>query len=739
MAWRWFKRFLWTAAILAVLLMGAVTAALYLVDTEALKNQLESRVEAQTGRELQVDGPLQISVFPWLGFEIGGARLANAPGFGEQPFVAIDRAQLRARLLPLLRREIVLDTVVLRGLEVNAARDAQGQTNWADLAAPEGSPETQGEPPAEAPPPDESDADSPAQGGEPLTLRIGGVEVRNARITWDDAASETRLVISDLGLTMGALSPERSTPVDLAGTVTRDDGLALAVEASTSLRFDLEAPSAALENLSLDVTNQGALLPAGATLHLETDLLVDAAAGTAALEQLSIRALDTVSAEGTVRVRYGNEPPAFEGRLSVAPFSPAELAQAGGWELPARADPSTLRQASLALDFSGTADAVAADPLEATIDDTDISGHVRAALGERPAIDFALAANAIDLDRYLPDAEAGAEDDDGGAAEEGAGAPSDGDPIADLPLEAMQDVDGKGRLTIDRLQWRSIPAEEVRLAANLSGGVLDITEANMRVAGGRVGASGQLNASDAARPAVRLQTELAEVRSQPLLTALTDSAPVTGALNANAALTTAGATLDDWIGALDGNFSARFTDGAIQGINIAQRLRMAAARLRGDEFSQASESRSTDFSSLQLSATITEGIARSDDLDLRTPLLRVGGEGWADLGRRTLDYTARILVTGTLEGQGGASGAELRGAEIPLHFSGDLTSPEIDLALAEVFQERARERVEQEGEEAEQRAREEAEEAGERIEEEVEEAGDRIEEEVRDRLEGLFE
>ncbi|MDX1608939.1 MAG: AsmA family protein, partial [Halofilum sp. (in: g-proteobacteria)] len=140
------------------------------------------------------------------------------------------------------------------------------------------------------------------------------------------------------------------------------------------------------------------------------------------------------------------------------------------------------------------------------------------------------------------------------------------------------------------------------------------------------------------------------------------------------------------------------------------------------------------------------GVLRSDTLDLRAPLLRVGGAGTLDLGRREVDYVARILVTGTLEGQGGAEFERLRGLEIPLRIRGPLTAPELELALESALEARAkaqREQLRREVQAAEERARRELEQAAEQEQRELRRRQEEAERKVRDRLEdklkGLFD
>jgi AsmA protein len=259
---------------------------------------------------------------------------------------------------------------------------------------------------------------------------------------------------------------------------------------------------------------------------------------------------------------------------------------------------------------------------------------------------------------------------------------------------------------------------------------------------------------------MQLETNIGGVRAEPFLNAFVGAAPVTGALDTTLAIDTAGQTLDDWLGALNGRLAATFAEGAVEGINLAQRLRVAQAKLTGDEVDEAAEVRRTDFSVLRFAAEIRDGVVHAKELDLRAPLLRVSGDGRLDLGTRDLDYTARVLVTGTLKGQGGAAAGDLRGLEVPIRLTGPVTGPDIDVQLAKAFERRetaearakkeaaeqeARERreaaeaaAEEERREAEAKAKAELEEEKKRLQQEKKQKKEEAKEKLEQELEGLF-
>jgi len=100
----------------------------------------------------------------------------------------------------------------------------------------------------------------------------------------------------------------------------------------------------------------------------------------------------------------------------------------------------------------------------------------------------------------------------------------------------------------------------------------------------------------------------------------------------------------------------------------------AALGMKQDEVKKAQQTEKTDFSDLNATFQIADGIARNNDLDAKSPFLRLGGAGTIDVGKGRIDYVARATVAETSKGQGGAELAALKGVTVPVKLSGPLES-----------------------------------------------------------------
>jgi len=167
----------------------------------------------------------------------------------------------------------------------------------------------------------------------------------------------------------------------------------------------------------------------------------------------------------------------------------------------------------------------------------------------------------------------------------------------------------------------------------------------------------------------------------------------------------AGSTVNAMKKSLDGTARVELKDGAIKGVNLTEALRKTRAAFGSKSAQQqgADQSQRTDFSAMSASFTLRNGVAHNDDLEVKAPLVRVGGAGDIDIGNSQLNYLARATVVATSKGQGGAELEHLRGLTIPVKLTGPFDAPKYeidyralagDAAKAKV-KEKAREKIEQ--------------------------------------------
>jgi AsmA protein len=197
------RRLVVAACGIVVLLLVAAPAALYLVlDTNDLKARAAQYVKAETGRDLKMTGPVTLSFFPWLGAELSGVELAPPAGFGAAPFAAIDEVGVKVKVMPLISGDVVVDRVMIKGVRLRLESRKDGRTTWDGLGGAS------------------TTSASPASGGESSSsiksVRVGGVSVSGADVTWSDEAADSYYSLKNLELTTGAFGGSEPTDLSLA-------------------------------------------------------------------------------------------------------------------------------------------------------------------------------------------------------------------------------------------------------------------------------------------------------------------------------------------------------------------------------------------------------------------------------------------------------------------------------------------------------------------------------------------
>jgi AsmA protein len=682
-----------------ILLVVAIAIALpFLIDPNDYKDRIATLVEEKTGRALTIEGDIGLSVFPWLGLDIGPTRLSNAQGFGEQPMASMENVQVRVKLVPLLSKQLEMDTVKLDGLRLRLGKDASGRNNWQDL---------QGEPAAEK----EVEAPGTALAG----LAIGGVQVTDAEVLWEDKAAGSRYVIDDLAFNTGAIEPGKAFDLDLQFLVE-------STEPAMAGHFDLQgevlvAPSLQavdISGTSLKLDLKGAGIPAGQMdLTLSTDIALDLEAQTLNMPQLIVETLGlklTGNASGSA---IGGDDPRFKGTLAVDEFVPRKVIKALGQAVPETADATVLGKAGARLDWEASTRHAAANTLKFQLDDTTLNGSVRIDEFSKPAIGFKLQADQIDLDRYLPppseDAKAVAATP-AAAAAGGAGA---------LPVDTLRGLNLSGTLKLASLKAYNLRSTDIEFTVKANNGLLRINPAGAKMYGGQYRGDITVDARKDT-PVLSLNEKVSGVQAGPLLKDLTGDDKLLGTANLQATLKGRGATPEQLRQTLNGNAAFAFTDGAVKGVNIASLIRNAQAKLKGQPAPSDNLPNQTDFAELRGTATVTNGVVRNNDLSLQSPLLRVTGEGEVSLPDETIDYLLTTKIVGSIEGQGGKGLGELKGVAIPVRIGGTFSKPSYTPDIGAALSEGAKAKVE------------------EKVEEKKEELKQKVEEKLQDKLKGLF-
>lgn len=759
---------------LALLVGAGVVALVYLVDWNNYRDTIKARVEAETGRTLDIKGDLDPSVFPWAGISVGEIVFGNAEGFGDAPFARIDSADVKVELLPLLRRNVNVRTVTLNGLELDLQRSANGTNNWDDLV----------DTPATAVTSEEGEDDSrvttEVEGSQATiaALALGGIEVTDANVAWRDAEGGTDARLSDFNLVTGAIELVKPFDLSVDFSVASDSmDLAADMTGNGEVTIDLNRQTYSLAGFTLNTAAKGSALPGGTVdASLRANVLANLGEQRIDVSDLNLETLGLVVA-GEAEVTQLDTEARVRASLASETFSPRKLIEALAIELPPTADESVLGEAGFTASLVATPASATLDDLVVTLDDTTFRGKASvpnlATAAAVPPLRFDFAVDEIDVDRYLPppsDADASDEaapadnatgDATGDASDEtsDASTTTDGDTPIALPIDLLRALDVNGVFRLGSVKVAGLTTRDIVVPLEAVRGRLAVDGLSAQLYEGRLAATARLDASTAL-PGYALDMSLEGIQADPLLAALLEKDSfLSGEGRVAANVTTRGDTVNTLKAGLDGTFDTAFEDGSINGINLGYQLRRAKAALSGNKLSNEEKNVKTDFSSLTVGGRFDNGVMTSTDLDMRSPLLRVNGAGTVDLPGEAVDYTLTTLVTGTAQGQGGAELDSLKGVklDIPIrgsfddlandfagvmfrglkdNITGNLSNQAKELAREKAAKLKAQAAEELKAQEAAARERLEVKQA--ELEEKADKAKDKLEEKAREQLKGFL-
>lgn len=748
------KYLLITLTVMVFLVVAGLVALVIVIEPNDYKPEIQQFVKDATGRDLIIKGDIGLSVFPWLGLELGEVHLKNAAGFPDNDFAALQAVEIRVALLHLLKtREIQIGVIRLQGLQLNLARKENGVSNWDDLLKADTqqiAPEQQQEPTSSA-------------GRVPLLFVIGGIHVENANIRWQDDQVGLSVNIEKFNFKTGRIklgetiefnldfaaqnqSPRFDATVKLASRLdidlnaqiytlspfdieaeVRSEELPLRYQRirlnSAQVKTELAVQQYQIKNAQLSVDAEGADVPKGRqNISINFSADADLAAQTVSLQNVLLKVMGlTVELEATAKNILGE--PDANGRITIQSFSPRKLLQELDAEVPVTADAAVLERFSGSMAIDKTQQQLAVTKLDFILDDTRISGNATVEhFATQLALDVHMVLDHIDADRYLPPALETAneqQDEQSGMT---------GDEPIELPLELMRSIDAKGSLKIGLLKILNLKLQNFEAGLKAKDGSIALNPLNLDLYKGQFRGDVLIDVQTD-MPQYSIAMKLTDVDSLLLLDDFTGDSLVEGRLSFASELIAAGNTINKLKQHLNGDVDFAFQDGALKGLNLGEKLREAQAKLRREPYHGEGAKR-TDFAAFSGTINLKNGLASFNNTHVNAPTLRAAIKKTANVVTEQLDLRVDLHVVNTKTGQDGKTLNEVKGLYVPIDIKGTFTAPVIDINEKEMLKawqsDKQQQRLEEKSQILEEKKHEEIQHAQEKLEEKKEELKDKL-------------
>ena len=628
-----------TAKILAILVGGIIALlvagllAVWLwVNPNDYKARMAAAVKESTGRSLVLAGDVKLSIFPWVAMELGSGTLSNPPGFGDDPFLTFKGATVRVRLFPLLLRHLDMERVELQGLDVRLLRNAEGHGNWEDFGRRREGAGT-------------AAASGDGKSAEGLS-QFAGIRITDGRVTYPG------LTLEHLNLDTGAMVDHGATAISVTFDADRDvPSKALSVNAKLALRTD--SPGGRLRLAAVNVVglldNPGDGRPARWEMSAPA-IDVDIDGQTLAVPAFAL-SYSNAQLTGKLMAMKILDDMAVTGSAMLSPLDLREFARRRV-ALPKTRDPKVFAQLSAGSDFEYDAGGLRLDHLQVQLDDTHLTGSA-ALTGEPRALTFDLVADHIDVDRYRSE-------------EAGAAPASAGDASANLK-DTENPMVADGKVSIGSLHFGVLDLTNVRVTVAAKDKVMHLFPVQGQIDGGRYSGDITVDRRGVA-PVLSLDEHFVGIDVRRLLANGAYQGRLSGRGNMDLKATAHGTGLAAVLQTLNGHFDADLTEGAVEGVDVGYELARAQALINREPAPSRENTHHTPFDACKMSAEIVNGIAKTSDLAISSQVVRVSGQGSANLPSKAIDLrlVASVMKSPT---------ATL--ADIPFKVSGTYMDPTV--------------------------------------------------------------
>lgn len=177
--------------IIALLLLGvAIVAATF--NPNDYKPLIIKLVKEKKERTLNIEGDIKLAFWPKIGANLG--KISISEHQSDKEFASIQGAQVALAVLPLLKKQLVVDTIYIDRATANIIKYKDGSTNFDDLLSK-----------------DEEES-------QDIKFDIDGIKVSNSAINYLDEGTGAKYALSAFNFTSGHIA--LAEPVDLATDFT---------------------------------------------------------------------------------------------------------------------------------------------------------------------------------------------------------------------------------------------------------------------------------------------------------------------------------------------------------------------------------------------------------------------------------------------------------------------------------------------------------------------------------------
>lgn len=646
---------------LIVLAVVAVGVAIFVINPNDYKPQIEQVVEDKTNLDLILAGDIGWSIIP-LGLELNDVE-AKLDG---ERLVKLNRLVAQVDFWSLIAMSPKVDTFLLDGLDARLTKNKQGQGNWTRIMPESGKTTAAPETPAAAAGTDVGNPPA-SGGGEPLKFNVNQVTISNAQIHYDDQATGQAITLKDFSLNASDIALGQSFPLKLGFSVTTT-APKLSVDGNISAQITaneaLNSFTVAKLDSSFDLSGEpfgGKTVTAGLTGDLAANLDQE----TARVSNLKA-SLANLELTTNLDVTGFGDKPTLKGNIAVSEFSLRKLLDAMGQADIKTSDPEVLKALAFSTDIGGPKGKVELSNVNIKVDDSSFKGKGSFGLANS-AVALTLHGDSFNADRYLPPAS----DEPAPAASESKTTAAPADESDLLPLDTVRALDLNIDLGLDKLVVKNLTINQIKTLITANKGLVKLSELSAKLYEGGIKANATLDARTD-NPAWSFSNRIDNVQTLPLLTDLADVTMLAGGANLTMDVTSHGNRLSALRSQAKGQIDFNLAKGEFRKLNLTHYACQGIALVNQDSLTKTDWADVTPFNDMKGTLVIDGNTLNNKDLVAALAGMKLEGNGQVHLDTSKVDYKLGLKIVGEIDKDKACRVTEVvQDVVIPVECKGD--------------------------------------------------------------------
>jgi AsmA protein len=162
-----------------LLIVIAIIAATF--NPNDYKDEVIKIVKDKKDRTLVLDGDITLSFWPKIGANLG--KISISEHKNTTVFASVNSVKVALAVLPLLKKELIVDTIYIDGANANIVKYKDGTTNYDDLLSQDDS-----------------------EDSEAIKFNIEGINITDSQISYTDEQAEASYTISQFNMQSGQIA-----------------------------------------------------------------------------------------------------------------------------------------------------------------------------------------------------------------------------------------------------------------------------------------------------------------------------------------------------------------------------------------------------------------------------------------------------------------------------------------------------------------------------------------------------